>query len=254
MTGKTYKYDLHTHTSEASKCGKLSGRELVSLYAGLGYDGIVVTDHFFNGNTCIDAALPWEERVGLFCSGYEEARDEGERQGLSVFFGFESNFGGTEILAYGLGREFLLANPDIHLLDCTEFCARVREAGGFLSQAHPFRDRKYIKDIRLFLRGEVDAFEVVNASHTNEKTELDRRADFIAASARLFKTAGSDTHYEDKPFFSGLEFNEKIKTQEELIAAVKSGAGRVFVIKKDGTELDDIYLRPKKKAQAAPSD
>ena len=40
---------------------------------------------FFNGNCSIPDNLPWEERVNLFCRGYEEAKAEGDRQGLQVF-------------------------------------------------------------------------------------------------------------------------------------------------------------------------
>ena len=31
-----------------------------------GYNGIIVTDHFFNGNTCVPEYLPWKERVDMF--------------------------------------------------------------------------------------------------------------------------------------------------------------------------------------------
>ena len=42
------KYDLHIHTKECDKCAELSGGEIVRLYKDAGYDGIVVTDHYFS--------------------------------------------------------------------------------------------------------------------------------------------------------------------------------------------------------------
>lgn len=242
MGSRKYRYDFHVHTSEASKCGKISGAEVAALYASLGYDGFVVTDHFFNGNTRIDKTLSWEERVDLYLSGYEAARDAGEALGLDVFFGAEASFAGNEILTYGIDREFLLAHPDLDLYTYHEYCDAAHEYGAFLSQAHPFRERGYIRDMRLFIRGEVDAFEVVNAAHSAECMEFDRRADFIADSCHLLKTAGSDTHFTDRPYFAGLEFEHRISTQSELVEALRSGEGRVFVTDNTGKEID-IYAR-----------
>lgn len=80
-----YLYETHLHTTAASACARSSGAEYISFYKSLGYAGIIVTDHFFNGNCSIPDNLPWEERVNLFCRGYEEAKAEGDRQGLQVF-------------------------------------------------------------------------------------------------------------------------------------------------------------------------
>ena len=46
-----FKYETHCHTNEASKCARWSGEECVKHYKRLGYDGIFVTDHFFNGSS-----------------------------------------------------------------------------------------------------------------------------------------------------------------------------------------------------------
>ena len=46
-----YKYETHLHTCEASACASAKGEEQARRYKELGYDGIIVTDHFFNGNT-----------------------------------------------------------------------------------------------------------------------------------------------------------------------------------------------------------
>ena len=64
----SYLYEVHLHTTAASACAKSAGSEYISFYKNLGYDGIIVTDHFFNGNCCVPKNLPWEERVDIFCS------------------------------------------------------------------------------------------------------------------------------------------------------------------------------------------
>ena len=72
----SYLYETHLHTVQASACGKSRGADYIPFYKKKGYTGIIVTDHFFNGNTCVPSHLSWEERVELFCKGYEEAKAE----------------------------------------------------------------------------------------------------------------------------------------------------------------------------------
>ena len=106
-------------------------------YKEAGYTGIIVTDHFFYGNTSVDRSLPWEEWVRRFCLGYEHAKAEGERIGLSVFFGWEACYEGTEFLVYGLDQAWLLAHPQIKDASIREQYALVHEGGGIISHAHP---------------------------------------------------------------------------------------------------------------------
>ena len=108
-----YLYETHLHTSEGSACASNTGAEMVRAYKKAGYTGLIVTDHFFYGNTAIDRKLPWEEWVTAFCKGYENAKEEGDRIGLQVFFGWESGYEGTEFLIYGLDKEWLLQHPEI---------------------------------------------------------------------------------------------------------------------------------------------
>ena len=61
-----YKYEPHLHTKEASACAILTGAEQARLYKDLGYSGIIVTDHFFNGNTCIPKHLPWSIKLTCY--------------------------------------------------------------------------------------------------------------------------------------------------------------------------------------------
>ena len=58
---RLYKYETHLHTKEASACASSTGAEMARAYQAAGYAGIIVTDHFFNGNTAVPANLPWEK-------------------------------------------------------------------------------------------------------------------------------------------------------------------------------------------------
>ena len=86
---KSFKYDTHVHTSEASGCARTTGAEMADAYKSKGYDGIMITDHFFNGNSAVPRELPWEEKIDLFCRGYENAKKRGDEIGLTVLFCWE---------------------------------------------------------------------------------------------------------------------------------------------------------------------
>ncbi len=188
-------YETHLHTSEGSRCGCSTGAEMALAYRDLGYAGIIVTDHFFNGNCTVPADLPWPERVALFCQGYEHAREAAEDGRFTVFFGWEFNFRGTEFLTYGLGRDFLLAHDDLLAWDAETYLMAVRAAGGLVSQAHPFRMRSYIAEIRLFPEA-AEAVEIYNAS---DMPESNARAAAYAREHALAFTAGSDSHIAPRP-------------------------------------------------------
>ena len=108
-----YRYETHLHTVESSACGATPGREYPAIFRDRGYDGIFITDHFFHGNTRPSRDLPWPDYVDAYMKGYEEAKKAGDAIGFKVFFGIEENFDGDEYLLYGVGREFLLAHPEI---------------------------------------------------------------------------------------------------------------------------------------------
>lgn len=186
----TYLYETHLHTSQSSACGGMLGRDHVRYYKDIGFRGIFVTDHFFGGNTAVDRSLPWSEWVNRFCAGYEDARDEGERIGLDVFFGWEQGYGDDEYLIYGLDKQWLLNHPVIARCSRREQMELVHDGGGCVIQAHPFRTRDYIHRVRIGLRF-CDGVEVANAGNGQPN---DVYAYHFARELGLVMTAGSDNH------------------------------------------------------------
>ena len=224
MTHRETLVQLHLHTAETSACGHATGAEMAQACKRWGYDLLVVTDHFMNANIGCPRDWPWPDQVDYLFRGYEAARAEGERIGLTVLFGWETANGGPEYLTYGLGREFLLDYPDIARVDIPTYLDRVRAAGGFVIQAHPFRRESYIPvftpDPTL-----VEAFEVWNSSH--EDHSWDEAAWQMAREHNLIETAGCDAH--TTPFVPGgaMRFPGEIRTNEELIAAIRSREGQI---------------------------
>ena len=200
-------YETHMHPCQGSACGTSSGKEQARFYKDMGYTGIIVTDHFFGGNTAVNRSLPWTERVDLFWRGYEEAREEGEKNGLDVFFGLEQNFAGDEYLVYGLTKEYMKSHPEMEHWTRRQQLEEVHRQGGCVIQAHPFRMRYYMSRIRLGLLF-CDGIEAANAG--NEPLQ-DARAWRFGKDKGLVMTAGSDNHHArtDAPLY-GVELEKRL--------------------------------------------
>lgn len=219
-----YIYETHLHTTAASACAKSAGSEYISFYKSLGFDGIIVTDHFFNGNCCVPKNLPWEERVDIFCSGYEDAKAEGDRQGLKVFFAWECCFCGDEFLVYGLDKQWLKKHPDMLEWDHITHYEKIRADGGLVVQAHPFRERGYLSEIYVHPH-QCDAFEVANTGNPHEQ---DRMAYRYAKEHNITMTAGSDIHHAGHTgngCVYGMEFDEPLDSIDDYVARIKKGSG-----------------------------
>lgn len=221
---KRFIYETHTHTREGSACALCTGEESARAHKEAGYTGIIVTNHFFYGNTAVDRNLPWEDWVFEFCRGYNNAKQEGDRIGLQVFFGWESGYKGTEFLIYGLDEKWLLDHPEIKDATVEEQYYLVKESGGLVVQAHPFREEYYIPEIRLYPEY-VDAVEAINAAHScplskiNRHPEYNTRAIEYARRNNLPMTAGSDTH-SVKLLGGGMEFERRLLDIKDFINAV----------------------------------
>ena len=202
----SYLYETHMHTCQASACGVSTGKEHVRFYRDRGYTGIIVTDHFFRGNCRIDRSLPWEERIDLFCRGYEDAKEEGLKVGLDVFFAYEENFNHDEYLIYGLTKEYLKAHPEMEKWTRRQQLEEVHRAGGAVIQAHPFRIRNYVDFIRIGTLF-ADGIEGANAGNTPLD---DWRAWEMGRKENLLMTAGSDNHHSPMETPFGVELEERL--------------------------------------------
>lgn len=206
------------HTSEGSACGKSSGAEQARAHLEKGYTGVFVTDHFFNGNTAVPRELPWKDRIELFCKGYEHAKEEGDKIGLDVFFGFEYGVDAADFLVYNLDKQWLLEHEDIDREHPRKAFEIMRQDGGFVIHAHPFRERDYIDHIKLFPRS-VDGVEIINGAHHGDIQN--DRAQMYAKMYELPVTAGSDTHFTGSLFGSGIEAPDRIKVATDYLQMIK---------------------------------
>lgn len=219
-----YKYETHSHTSETSRCSQIKGASLVQYYHSIGYSGVCITDHFFNGNTSVPRDVSWENRISLFTAGYKNAAAEGLLLGVSVFFGWEYTYQGADFLTYGLSEKWLLEHPDLMNWSLNEYLDRAHDDGAYIVHAHPFREASYIPMIHLN-PGRTDAVEINNASMTDEVNE---RALWYAESYGLKHFAGSDMHSSNRPRLCGIETSVKFIDSSEFTEYIKNNAYNIF--------------------------
>ena len=221
-----YRYETHCHSSQCSACAHSTAQELVQAYKAAGFAGLVLTDHFIHGNTCVDPTLPWANQMARYYDAYLDAKAEGDKLDFDVIFGLEHAYGGgQEVLCYGIDLDFLLQNPHIPQLSLEEFVARVHEYGGILIQAHPYRYGGLEVPVRLDL---LDGIEINNAgiSPTQNGMALQK-----AHAHPCILTAGADTHFAEEARVgqAGIALPYRIRSSRELTIALKRGDHRCII-------------------------
>jgi len=227
-----YLYETHLHTSQASACGRNTGREMALAAKDYGYTGIFVTDHFVYGNTAIDTSLPWNEWAERFCTGYYDAKKCGDEIGLQVFFGWESSYNAMEFLIYGLTPEWLLNHPEIRDCSVREQYEMVHRDGGIVIQAHPYREDFYIKELIQY-PDDIDGVEVLNVAngvrmgYGPKACPWDDKALDFARRYNLHTTAGSDAH-SVQLMGCGMGFKEKLNSDKDFLDAILTDKGTIL--------------------------
>ena len=226
-----YFYELHMHTAETSRCGRSPARDMVGAYAEKGFSGVVITDHFINGNSYANEPAEWKDKMDVYLRGYLAAKEAEAEFGIHVYFGVEyTHLGGNgeDYLLLGLKPEHLYKE----LKDCDRWsieylCDTVHSLGGIVIRAHPYREAGYIRIPGIERPGlPIDAIEVFNAG--NGKDEFNRKAVELAMREGKPWTAGSDTHHVDTTATAFVGFEEDPKDYAALCDMIRSG--KAFVV------------------------
>jgi len=222
-----YRYELHAHTSECDRDARLSARELVQLYHGAGYDGMVITDHYIERFYTLwfpedVQGLTHEQQVHRWLRGYSTAREEGEKIGFTVLPGAEVRFDHypNDYLLYGVEEDFFYKVPRLNELGSVQELLSLMPENVCVVHAHPFRDGMAVADPRgLF------GIEVYNGGTDDIRNEL---AHLFADRYRLPKTSGSDIHQLARLAKGGIATETRILTPEDLSRVLRSGAYRLI--------------------------
>ncbi len=234
-------YDTHLHTSNASACAHSTGAEMARALKEAGYAGSFITDHNWGGNTCVDRSLPWKEWVDLYYSGYREAKKVGDELGIQIFPGMEAGYGGPEFLLYGIPPGWVSELEEMNTASVAELHKLIRDCGGMMIQAHPFREEWYIKEVLVY-PDDVDGCEIVNATHSSHKSQSHNNPEFNTKAIALAKekgfatTGGSDCHTVNL-FMGGMAFPTKLESPLDFIKRVMNKEDYVI------TDGDHWYSR-----------
>ena len=220
---KKYKYQMHTHTAPCSLCGRLTPTDLAEALIENGYQGAVLTNHFYHGNSGIDRSenTSWQEFVSAYEKDYIECKREAEKHDLDIIFSIEESVvPGLEILCYGVTPEVLYDNPQLRCGECDEWIRVMRENGVVVIQAHPFREAFYIPDPRPLPLEMLDGIEVFNRG--NAKEYNDKAMMLANENPHLLRTSSADTHTPDTVGVGGIITTKRIKNEKELAQILRS--------------------------------
>lgn len=197
--GLWLKGNLHTHTTVSD--GRLDPQACMELYRARGYDFLCITDH----HRC---------RLG------------GEQDGLLILGGVELNNNCFSprvcyhLTGAGLEREVDLpptADPQV-------MCDALREAGAFVTLAHPAWSLMTDENLR-GLRG-YEAVEIYNgvSEFYSGRGDSSVQIDTLAASGRLpLLTAADDTHFYGPDAGSGWVWvRARERSREGILEALRA--------------------------------
>ena len=212
---KDYLFEMHTHTSEVSPCAFVTAENVVETYKSEGYNGVVITNHMCKRTFSDISSATWNDRIDYFLKGYKLANNCSEKD-FSVLLGMEICFSNelNDYLVYGIDEEFLYKNQDMMDIGLKRFKALAEKNNLLVFQAHPFRKRMQICDYNL-----LDGIEVYNGNSShNSNNDISM---FWAEKYGLKKVSGSDFHNYFGMHPGGIYFPEFIKTNAELIKALR---------------------------------
>ncbi len=145
-----------------------------------------------------------------------------EKYDLDIIFGIEEQiYDGLEILCYGITPEFLYNNPQLLYNSLEEWHKTAQSYGALIIQAHPFRDRFYINNPRVFPIEFIDGIEIYNYGNSAENNIM--AENFYSKHNDLIITGGADAHDDSILCVSGIETCTRIRNETELVSVLKSG-------------------------------
>lgn len=211
-------FDMHAHTKGISKCCRVEAEEIVKRAKNAGIGGIVLTNHYTESYVTDG---DYEAFARRYVEEFHKTKRLGEEIGVTVVFGIELTMEfdpAVHLLIYGVPEEFIIKNPTIFNLTQKELYTLVRENGGALVQAHPYRNNTE----RLLDTDYLDGIEI-SCHPLYEGTHISKLSP-IAYNAGLILTVGGDYHADTRRPKCGMYIDEEIAKNSlpEYIRSAKS--------------------------------
>jgi predicted metal-dependent phosphoesterase TrpH len=199
-----YALDLHCHTRERSGCSLVGEEALIRKAVRLGLAGIAFTDHH---------RLPPPGRLEELNRRHHPFR---------VFTGIEISIlmaeNWQDFLVIGLA-EPALEQAEWNYAQLREF---VREKGGWMAWAHPFRYNPVLPQI--IKDDPPDALEMYSS---NIRPALAPRIEALAREWGCQVIGASDAHLLGEVGYSAILMSQPAASEAELVALLKKGAFRI---------------------------
>ncbi|MCH5192068.1 MAG: PHP domain-containing protein [Oscillospiraceae bacterium] len=214
-------YEMHTHTSETSRCAHVSAHGVVDEYIHAGYSGIVITDHMSTSTfeKFDHINMTWKEKVDYFLGGYREALKAADGR-INVLLGMELRFDIPNVmndyLVYGVTEKFLYSTPELLNMNLHDFSKLAHRNKMVIFQAHPFRVGMKISKPK-YLNG----IEVFNGNPRHDSSNY--LASIWAKKHDLLAVSGSDFHEYEDLARGGIYFEKEIETNDELVKELLFG-------------------------------
>ena len=138
-----------------------------------------------------------------------------------------------------MDEKWLTDHPDVLQWDQREQYDEISKAGGLVVQAHPFRERDYMTEIKLHPHHS-DAWETANAGNEPYQNRL---AYDYAKEHGIIMTAGSDIHRVGSTSYGcvfGMITDTPLNSEKDYVDLIKSGRGFSMNIP------DGVFLVPEK--------
>lgn len=221
---RLYKGNLHTHTTVTD--GVKTPEETKAIYKKLGYDFLVITDHWVYGEGC-----------------------ESDRSGLIILSGIEYNFGSDaakgvfHIVGFGTEKDPGVVRED----DVQSAVDKINSHGGGAILAHPawsMNTYDMIMQYEGFTATEI--FNSVSDLPFNCRPYSGIVVDELAARGYILPlVADDDTHFhkgEVGRAYILVNLGNEEATTEKLMAAIKEGRyiateGPIFECYREGNEI-----------------
>lgn len=216
--------DLHSHTSGISKCCRIDAKRVIECAEAVGIDGLAITNHYQKSYVIDGDAAEFAER---YIEEYNYTANLGKAAGVKIFFGVEVTMEwncAVHILIYGIDDDFIRDNPTMFEYSQQTLYKKVKEYGGAMIQAHPYRNGSEVIDISALDGVEINCHPMYKNSYSDELLA-------IAGKNNLTVTCGGDFHadtyrakcgvYIPNDFSDGIELGKYISEAETVQMCVQ---------------------------------
>lgn len=210
-----YKIETHAHTLPMSPCADFTPEEVIERYAEIGFDAIVITNHFCDYSFFGDSKEIVTER---FLDDFYKAENAAKKYGIKVILGMEIRFpeNCNDYLIFGIDENDINTLFDLSHTNYKTFYKTFKNDRNVILQAHPFRPNMVLQEPEL-----LDGIEVFNM-HLGHNSKIGLAAQYAANHPHFIKTCGTDFHHEGHQGLGGILTKTLPKDSFEFAKILKS--------------------------------